>query len=390
MKLGNPSNAKSPYSPAAACLANTLFGNDPAVAERSVLLDRRNRRNAQYSTGPVTLAGKAVVRINALRHGLTANPAVGAVEETDAFETLLEAVAGRLRPADVIEEALVHRIAVAIWRQRRAVRAETALSSVVVRELVPQREEVQRVIAEITNAWVPVATETPQRDPDTRRVIHNLPPIITWSRPKLAKLDLRREDEYAASGAAITAMATMIESLAERLESRSFLFTDDQAEQLSWLMGDIAGFFPQDSNCRFEERPGLTKAQRLIAEAMARPEDGPIDRQLVNLITNRLDVLDHQRHACEHPYSNRQHRYLAAAALLPDAVALDRLLRYETHADKTLARALDTLARLRGVTVERLSTTVTARLEGADSLAGTMVQVEASKVEIKLNGPQLA
>jgi len=112
----------------------------------------RNRHNAQLSTGPVTAAGKAISRTNAVRHGLTANPAVGAVEETEAFETLLGAVADRLRPADVIEDALVHRIAVAIWRQRRAVRAETALSSVVVRELVPQREEVQRFIERITRA----------------------------------------------------------------------------------------------------------------------------------------------------------------------------------------------------------------------------------------------
>jgi len=103
------------------------------------------------------------------------------------------------------------------------------------------------------------------------------------------------------------------------------------------------------------------------------------------IITTRIDVLDHQRHACERPYSNRQHRYLAAAALLPDAVALDRLLRYETHADKTLARALDTLARLRGVTVERLSTTVTSQVGGpgrAGMLGAAMVQMEASKMAI--------
>src|SRR5215207_603780 len=98
------------------------------MSRTQTTLIARNRRNAVASTGPRTPAGKALSRRNAVRHGLTANPAAGVVEDPRVFERLLAGVAGRLQPADPIEAALVHRIATAIWRQQRAVTAETALA----------------------------------------------------------------------------------------------------------------------------------------------------------------------------------------------------------------------------------------------------------------------
>ena len=50
-----------------------------------------NRANAQHSTGPKTPAGKAISRLNALKHGLTAEIAVIRPREleTPAYQTNL-------------------------------------------------------------------------------------------------------------------------------------------------------------------------------------------------------------------------------------------------------------------------------------------------------------
>jgi hypothetical protein len=45
-----------------------------------------NRRNARKSTGPNTPEGKQRSRCNALRHGLTAETAIVALEDAEDFE----------------------------------------------------------------------------------------------------------------------------------------------------------------------------------------------------------------------------------------------------------------------------------------------------------------
>lgn len=45
--------------------------------------------------------------------------------------------------------------------------------------------------------------------------------------------------------------------------------------------------------------------------------------------------------------------------MLPHAATLDRLIRYETHADRSLHRALETLAKLRGATVQTIWASLT-------------------------------
>ena len=86
-----------------------------------------NRSNALHSTGPKTPKGKAVVRLNALRHGLLARDALLPGEVADAFEGLWNQVRAELSPSGAIEEFLAERVVNAMWRLRRLARAETAL-----------------------------------------------------------------------------------------------------------------------------------------------------------------------------------------------------------------------------------------------------------------------
>ena len=86
-----------------------------------------NRVNARHSTGPKTRKGKAVVRLNALRHGLLTLDLVLPGEDADAFEDLLNQVRAHLSPVGPIEEQLADRVVNFMWRLGRLARAETAL-----------------------------------------------------------------------------------------------------------------------------------------------------------------------------------------------------------------------------------------------------------------------
>ena len=84
-----------------------------------------NRVNALGSTGPVTPEGKMASSQNAVRHGLLSTRLLLDDEEPGEFQELFSHLCHSLGPVGAIEELLVERIAVAIWRQRRLVRSAT-------------------------------------------------------------------------------------------------------------------------------------------------------------------------------------------------------------------------------------------------------------------------
>jgi hypothetical protein len=86
-----------------------------------------NRRNAQLSTGPKSPEGKAAVRLNALKHGLTAENAVINGEDQVDFDELRTAFLEQFQPAGPLETALVQQVVMAQWRLTRCRGIETGL-----------------------------------------------------------------------------------------------------------------------------------------------------------------------------------------------------------------------------------------------------------------------
>jgi hypothetical protein len=86
-----------------------------------------NRRNALVSTGPRTAAGKQRSRSNALRHGLTAETVIVALEKSEDYAAFEMALAIEYRAQSVIAHELVVRLASVLWRLRRATAIETGL-----------------------------------------------------------------------------------------------------------------------------------------------------------------------------------------------------------------------------------------------------------------------
>jgi hypothetical protein len=86
-----------------------------------------NRRNASKSTGPKTEAGKQVSRRNAVRHGLTAETVIGALEDAEDYQAFEAAIIADYDAQSAVERELVLRLASLLWRLRRATTMETGL-----------------------------------------------------------------------------------------------------------------------------------------------------------------------------------------------------------------------------------------------------------------------
>ena len=86
-----------------------------------------NRRNALKSTGPTTPEGKERSRRNALRHGLTAETVIAALEDAEDYQAFEAAVISDYDAESAVERELVLRLASVLWRLRRATGIETAL-----------------------------------------------------------------------------------------------------------------------------------------------------------------------------------------------------------------------------------------------------------------------
>jgi hypothetical protein len=86
-----------------------------------------NRRSARKSTGPITKEGKQRSRRNAVRHGLTAETVIGALEDAEDYQAFEAAIIADYDAQSAVERELVLRLASLLWRLRRVSTTETGL-----------------------------------------------------------------------------------------------------------------------------------------------------------------------------------------------------------------------------------------------------------------------
>jgi hypothetical protein len=79
-----------------------------------------NRLNAQKSTGPCTIEGKAVASQNSVKHGLLAEQDVIKSESPADFELYRQQILDELSPVSPMESILAERIVTLSWRLKRA------------------------------------------------------------------------------------------------------------------------------------------------------------------------------------------------------------------------------------------------------------------------------
>jgi hypothetical protein len=150
-----------------------------------------NRRNAQLSSGPVTEEGKKKSRQNALRHGLTAETVIDALEDAEDYAAFEMAVTADYDPRTAVERELVLRLASLLWRLRRATAIESGLFKIQAKYLLQFRQrrqahqKRQQIIDGVYQNALATEEDVHQDDDETRRstLDPGLPSIVESADP---------------------------------------------------------------------------------------------------------------------------------------------------------------------------------------------------------------
>lgn len=112
------------FSPSDAEKGNELMRKTMSLKQLAA-----NQRNAQKSTGPKTPNGRAVSKMNALKHGILSKEVlVSGIKVKESRHELFKLhhrFWDELKPVGPVEEMLVDQIVTAHWRLRRALTAES-------------------------------------------------------------------------------------------------------------------------------------------------------------------------------------------------------------------------------------------------------------------------
>jgi hypothetical protein len=131
-----------------------------------------NRRNARLSTGPVTDEGKRKSRPNAVRHGLTAETVIDALEDAEDYAAFEMAVTTDYDAQTAVERELVLRLASLLWRLRRATTIESGLFKIQAQHLQQFRQrrqayqERQKIIDGMHRDAIATKDATPKSEDD--------------------------------------------------------------------------------------------------------------------------------------------------------------------------------------------------------------------------------
>jgi len=274
-----------------------------------------NKKNAQKG-GVNTSEGKAIVKYNALKHGLLAKEVVITIGEgaknPEEFDAFLEALQTQLVPAGTLEEMLVEKIAVAYWRLRRAYKYEVGLI----------RKELDTATDDYYSGETASSGYKEQKtDYEIEQEIEeNKGAIESWTQDKrdfnkMRKKNKPLEDIYNWEG---------------------------NWEQLYYKVSEIV---PEDAMDSDEE---WTKQLREFLNKKASWSDEQIWEAHIELCDEKIN--DHKKEIADLEKQKQQNKLklqvIKKLGNIPSKDELDRLLRYEGAIERQLYKALNQLERL--------------------------------------------
>ena len=154
-----------------------------------------NRRNARKSTGPITPEGKQRSRCNAVRHGLTAETVIGALEDAEDYQAFEATIIADYDAQSGIERELVLRLASLLWRLRRATTMETGLFEIQAEHLKESRQARQAlpVSREIIHSFFgQVDSVSPDRNLTSRDIANTTEAVRSFEPNPIPIVELTR------------------------------------------------------------------------------------------------------------------------------------------------------------------------------------------------------
>jgi hypothetical protein len=302
-----------------------------------------NRANGRKSTGPKTAGGKARSSRNALRHGLRSELPVLPGEDPRGWEEHRAGILRSLAPAGPLETELAGRVALSLWRLRRAAAYEAGVTAVGLDE-VPEAVRgpgERRPLFPSDEDHDAVRLRTTRRELQEKREA-----VLGWqgTLSLLQRLPGLPDDDPVDGGDVYGVLQDVNTELPE---------DGADPEDPDFLAG--LGV-PEDDREEAWDWTGWTAALvRRAVEAMAQECGGAPERALTRALRRRehqqaqgqreVRRLGQEAARLERRLRDQEER-LRLRRLLPDAKTLDKVLRYESHVSRQMLQALHTLERL--------------------------------------------
>jgi hypothetical protein len=277
-------------------------------------------------TGPTTQRGKQKSRRNATKHGIFSVGIVRKRESEAEYLRIVEDMVETLQPAGRLEEILVEKLAMLVWRYRRLLQAEVA-------EVARQREFDRKVQKEGETQ----AAETLVRDEGLLpgAVSTENHEAVCWAIEILTDIQrLIREKglNWERDREALKMVYGCIKEQGEDGHPRSRVVYEGKGGKGPDPFGPLATRYREFAGTA-KDKQSATDTPRNAAESIVRMLTDEIDELRLNLRGWRVRTVDH-------------HRLHEPTALVPRQEVTDRLQRYEGSLDRSFDRTLSQLERL--------------------------------------------
>lgn len=302
-----------------------------------------NRRNAQLSTGPRTLEGRATVAGNATTHGIFAAVPVLPGESVDAWEAHRARVVASLAPMGLLEVNLAERAALLLWRLQRLARyeAETVAGAMEDAEVPPLPPE--------DDFAAPVTHDRPTREGQLR----DLREELRKARQELTEVTPARAFfavEHRADAVPFEVAESILEAACGRAETSEGLRSDPPAFGTKALVRKL-GLSGADPKAVTWTADLIRRGMELYARYAGEPVGRFVEAVRADLdawaeeLVRKVKRLEREASAVARLLDGRTERK-RAAKLLPTDGRDERIAKYERHLHGLLTSTLHELERL--------------------------------------------
>lgn len=293
-----------------------------------------NRRNALRSTGPKTARGKRAVARNAMTHGLLTRETIIAhgegAEDPQEFIQLLSLFYEEYKPVGISEELLVQRIGACYWRLARVLRFEAGETQKRLNgdAKVLALQEMAEVNSDIS------ILEYQQLD--GREAREKEP-----SREEWFKVKQRQQSSLLTHHIGIKYVRDVLVNTKAEIQEKGNLSLKS-CRQLMSTSGLSNRSLGAACMALTENKAEMCDSTREDKTEQTKAAERKV---AIDLLDERLELVEPLLDLAIKNIPVEIYARVKSLAL-PDEAATDKLLRYETHLERQLYRAMDQLERL--------------------------------------------